>query len=235
MSTLCTNDLCSSNSAIAKCTESTATECYTWFFAYETTTMTQRGCTASGFISTAQHSYGPSTTSLPSVIVVTVTALESPATTPTEGRHDTSEKKQSLGPIVGGTVGGCTIVSLVALAAFLVHRRRTKQKLSPSLPPSQYQHNSPSFDPAGIQTCWNEQDVKTLQQSGGMYGPGVPYIGISEILGEGRAMEVEVPDNNKFSMQKVRKTGPVEIEATTVRDERKLLRGPVEAPTEVDR
>ncbi|KAF2628818.1 hypothetical protein BU25DRAFT_409845 [Macroventuria anomochaeta] len=239
MSASCTNDACSSDNAIAKCTESTAPECYKWLFAYESTTMTQNGCAARGFTSTAPYSYG--LTSTPSPIIVTVTASASPASTPTStlNEGEGGEKKQTLGPIVGGTIGGCTILSLVALTAFLIHRRRVnaRQEHAQTHPPltSQYYHNSPEFDPNGFPTTngWSEQDIKNWQQQGGVHRPGVPYFGVSEVHGYDRAVEVEAPEKTKPGQWQVPGTRPVEVEAEApVRDEkRRFWRGPVEAPT----
>jgi hypothetical protein len=39
MSRLCTDDPCTSNDAVAKCTQGGSSECYRWLFDYGTTTM----------------------------------------------------------------------------------------------------------------------------------------------------------------------------------------------------
>lgn len=229
MSASCTNDACSTNNAIAKCTEGTATECYQWLFAYDSTTMTQHGCTATGFTATAQRSYGLSTTSKPSHITVTITASYSPATTPTSSTppSEPTTKKQSLGPIIGGTLGGCTILSLVALTAFLIHRRRQQQH-PPQPPVSTFHHTSPDFDPTGFHTGWSSQDIKTWQQSGGVHTPGVPYLGVSEVHGHDRAVEVEAPEKTKGGGWRVPGRAAVEVEAGG--RETGGWRGAVEAP-----
>ncbi|KAH6633604.1 hypothetical protein C7974DRAFT_175190 [Boeremia exigua] len=197
----CTDSSCTSDSAIAKCTAGTATECYQWLFAYDTTTMTQHGCAPSAFTSTAQRTYGPLSSSIP-VKTVTVTASASPVTTaPSE--PPSSPKKQSLGPIVGGTVGGCTVISLVALAAFIIHRRRRRARAS-APPPSMFSHNSPSFDPRGFPAeSWNANDVKT--------GPSAPCLGVAEVHGHDRAVEVEAREKVKGRWY-VPGRGAVEVE-----------------------
>lgn len=253
MSSLCTDDTCSSNNAIAKCTASTAAECYKYLLVYDTTTMTQHGCTATGTTLTIPRSYGAST----SVKVVTVTETPSPATTPTAssspGTGSGAEKKQSLGPIVGGTIGACTIISIVALTAFLIHRRRVKARSSNAPPPppvSQFSHNTPQFDPRGFPantTGWTEQDIKTWQQSGGVWRPGMSangmgmgmgMVGVSEVHGEDRAVEVEAREKIKQGHWQVPGVGAVEVEAPLKRERERereekkwSWRGPVEAPS----
>ncbi|KAG9199765.1 hypothetical protein G6514_007990 [Epicoccum nigrum] len=248
MTALCTDSACSSNAAIAKCTASSAQECYRWLFDYGTTVMTQHGCTAEGFTSTALRNVGPLTTS----VFVTVTFSPAPSSTPTDlfttQPTTAGSKKTSIGPIVGGTVGGCLILSLVALAAFLIHRRRVKKALPPTPapqpppPPSfshtPFSHNSPEFSPVGFASPtspggWNENEIKSWQQAnGGVYRPGVPTLGISEVHGEDRAVEMEVNEKGKRGWN-VPGVGPVEVEAPVLgRDEkRRWWRGPVEAPS----
>ena len=233
MGASCANDACSSNAAIAKCTASTATECYRYLFVYDTTTMTQHGCTSSGFTLTVPRSYGPTTTSTPSAVILTVTVSASPASTSGESSEGAgAEKKQTLGPIVGGTIGACTIISIVALTAFLIHRRRIKAHSSPTVPPvTQYQHNSPQFDPNGFQNGWSEQDIKTWQQSGGVYRPGMPHMGVSEVHGEDRAVEIEASEKTKVGSWHGTRNGAVEVEAPMREEKKWSWRGPVEAPS----
>ena len=209
-------------------------ECYEWLFAYESTVMTQHGCTSSGFTSTAQRTYGAT----PSAVVVTVTATPSPATTPTSTSTSSAGgeagKKQSFGPIIGGTVGGCIIISLVALTAFLIHRRRQKKKTTTQPPPTSqfhHHHNSPEFSPAGFHTGWSEQDIKTWQQSGGVHRPGGLYTGVSEVHGQDRAVEVEAPEKSKGVGWQQAGRGAVEVEAPVRNEKRGSWRGAVEAPT----
>ncbi|KAF1363373.1 hypothetical protein EJ07DRAFT_152864 [Lizonia empirigonia] len=186
MSASCTDAACTADAAIAKCTLGAATECYKWLFAYPSTTLTQHGCTASGFTSTALRTYGSSTTP-PSAVVVTVTASFTPSPTPTSPPN-TPSRKQSLGPIVGGTVGGCTIISLVALAAFLVHRRRSSTcsptSTSPPLPATRHTHPSPRF----------HTDAKPWPADARIWhaAPGMgPSVRVAEVHGQDRAVEVE--------------------------------------------
>ncbi|KAJ4334535.1 hypothetical protein N0V87_006767 [Didymella glomerata] len=244
---------CSSNDAIAKCTASTAQECYRYLFDYGTTTMTQNGCTSSGFTSTIPRTYGPTSTSvfvITQTVIQSVSASHDAATTGTSSADNgQGEKKQSLGPIVGGTIGGCTVISLVALTAFFIHRRRLKLKRQHNTahppPTSQYHHpNSPEFDPSGFQITsgWTEQDIKTWQQTGGVHRASAPgqYVGVSEVHGEDRAVEVEAPEKTKSGHWHVPGVAPVEVEAPAgaemiafvpSRDEKKRWwRGLSEAP-----
>lgn len=249
----CTNSLCSSDNAIAKCTVSTAQECYKYLFVYDSTTMSQQGCTASAFTITVPRSFGPTTTR---VITETVTASHDATNTPTSSSNSNpsgsagaaGEKKQSLGPIVGGTIGGCTIISLVALTAFFIHRRRLKLREAHNMvhppPTSQYHHNSPEFDPNGFRTTsgWTEQGIKTWQQTDGVHSPSTPgqYVGVSEVHGEDRAVEVEAPEKTKSGHWHVPGIVLVEVEAPAgaemirlqqKRDEKKRWwRGLSEAP-----
>ncbi|KAJ4339406.1 hypothetical protein N0V95_007784 [Ascochyta clinopodiicola] len=220
MTSLCTDAACSSNSAIAKCTAPASPDCYRWLFAYESTTMTQHGCAASGFTSTAQRSYGALSSSLssPSPLVVTVTASPTPSTTLAASD---SAPKQSLGPIIGGTVGGCIILSLVALAAFLIHRRRCAAAEHSHPPSSRPHHSSPQFHPDGFPAVWSEQDVKIWQR------PDMPYLGVSEVHGEDRAVEVEAPEKSKAIWHVGGTAAAVEVEAPG----RDKWRGIVEAPS----
>jgi hypothetical protein len=243
MSASCTDSACSSNDLIAKCTASTAQECYRYLFDYGSTTMTQNGCTSSGFTSTIPRTYGPTSTPVIVVTQTVYTGTPQSATTPTSSSDagaSAGEKKQSLGPIVGGTIGGCTIVSLVALAAFFIHRRRLKLKEQHNAahppPTSQFQHSSPRFDPNGFQatTGWSEDNIKAWQQTGGVHRPSAPgqYVGISEVHGEDRAVEVEAPEKTKSGHWQIPGVAPVEVEGGEVRrDEKKWWRRvPSEAP-----
>lgn len=246
ISASCTNAACSTNNAIAKCTASSAQECYMYLFDYGSATLTQNGCTSSGFTSTIPRTYGPTSTP---VIVITVTAspVNTPTSSPSSTGNATGEKKQSLGPIVGGTIGGCTILSLVALAAFLIHRRRLKLKEQHTAaypaPTSQFQHGTSTFDPIG----YTEQDIKTWQQTGALHRPSLGaqgYVGVSEVHGDDRAVEVEAPEKTKIDHWHTPGQMPVEVEApagaemiafrdesTAQRDEEKRWwRAPAEAP-----
>ncbi|KAJ4993799.1 hypothetical protein SVAN01_00853 [Stagonosporopsis vannaccii] len=244
MSSLCTDAACSSNNAVAKCTASGALECYKWLFKYESMTMTQHGCTAEGFTSTALRSYGVSSSSS------TMTKVsESPMTSPTSSSPSSPEdvsstgggKKQSLAPIIGGTIGGCVIVSLVLLCAFLVHRRRSKSKTALPPPSSSFSpHSAPEFNPNGFPaSAWAAHDSKTWQPGGGDGGgmhTGQPYLGISEVHGHDRAVEVEAQEKTKAGLWYAPGQAPVEVEAapTQREGEKKRWWRPlpvVEAPT----
>ncbi|KAF9700140.1 hypothetical protein EKO04_001216 [Ascochyta lentis] len=190
MTSLCTNDACSTDNAIAKCTAPASPECYRWLFAYDSTTMTQHGCAATGYTSTAQRSYGASRT--PSALV-TAPASSLPSSSPS--LVAATQKNQSLGPIVGGTVGGCVVLSLVALAAFLIHRRRRRCT-------TRYPHSDPQFYSTGFPT-WSAQDLKAWQLAGGVRRPDAPYLGVSEVHGDDRAVEVEALEKGKVGRWQV--------------------------------
>lgn len=244
MSSLCTDAACSSDNAVAKCTASDAQECYRWLFKYESTIMTQHGCAAKGFTSTALRDYGAMESS-------STQAAESPMLSPTtsssfSGATGTStaakpQKKQSLAPIIGGTIGGCTILSLVALSAFLIHRRRRAARSLHPHPPASSPHNAPEFHPNGFPTsAWAaQQDSKTWQTGAGGNNPltsaGQPYLGIAEVHGHDRAVEVEAPEKTKTGHWVAPGIAPVEVEAPTpgAGEKRRWWRGSpvVEAPT----
>ena len=154
MSSLCTDEQCSSNNAIAKCTQSTAPECYEYQFAYEATTMTQHGCTSSGFTLTVPRSYGPTSTGTPVIITMTAPAITlhttpgagtapNPAdagftytTTATQTIYHLTELPNSsngsssanIGAIVGGAVGGFAAISATAFGIFYVRRKTRKDR-----------------------------------------------------------------------------------------------------------
>jgi hypothetical protein len=131
------------------------------------------------------------------------------------------------------TVGGCVILSLVALTAFLIHRRRVAAAKQQSSSSAQFNpHSSPEFDPKGFPSAWGEQDIKTWQQQqGSVHSPGGMQYGISEVHGEDRAVEIAAPDKNKLGHWGIPGSEPVEVEAGVTGRDEKRWRGAVEAPT----
>lgn len=66
-----------------------------------------------------------------------------------------------------------------------------------------------------------------------MYRPGAHgYVGVSEVHGEDRAVEVEAPEKSKSGHWQLPRVAPVEVEAPVERrDEKKRWwGGPAEAP-----
>ncbi|KAF3006787.1 hypothetical protein E8E13_010281 [Curvularia kusanoi] len=98
-----------------------------------------------------------------------------------------------------------------------------------------FTHNSPEFDPNGFPTAvgWTEHDIKNWQQSGSVHRHHAPHLGVSEVHGDDRAVEVEAPEKTKSGSWYAPGQQPVEVEAPVqVRDEKKRWwKAPVEAPT----
>ncbi|XP_014551981.1 hypothetical protein COCVIDRAFT_111512 [Bipolaris victoriae FI3] len=137
MTASCTDTACSSDEAIVKCTASTAQECYQWHFIYDNMVMTQHGCAETAFTSTAYRSPGMSMLSLSNTktgerktVTATVTTREVVSGIPTAATEDRAStnssegKKNSLGAVIGGTVGACIFVCFLAFVVFLAWRRR---------------------------------------------------------------------------------------------------------------
>ncbi|KAL5118548.1 hypothetical protein ACEQ8H_003563 [Pleosporales sp. CAS-2024a] len=120
---MCTDSACSSNANILQCTQAALPECYKWIIVYSKTVMTQHGCAATGFRSTAMHTAGALASSIAPELLRTVTVTEVPwtASTPTLGPVS-SPSKPNLGAVIGGTIGGCTIISLIVVAVLVARR-----------------------------------------------------------------------------------------------------------------
>jgi hypothetical protein len=180
--------------------------------------MTQHGCTAKGFTGTALRSYGPLPTSIPQGSVVTVTVLASPSSSPTL-TPNTDPAKTNLGAIVGGTIGGCSVLSIIAIVAFLLHRRRKNAHKDPIKPPVTQYHapndvDEVKFDPSGFPTPvlsaaeakWQQHQGPVTRGSDAMPqypGMGAAQYGIVEVDGESRAVEVEA-DGKYYAREYVR-------------------------------
>ncbi|KAF1845509.1 uncharacterized protein K460DRAFT_355323 [Cucurbitaria berberidis CBS 394.84] len=199
MSATCTDAACSSNAAIVKCTADGLGECYQWLIEYPSTTMTQHGCASSQFTITAQRSWGPSiSSSIEGRRTVTVTA--SAVTTPTSTLASSASSKQNIGTIVGGTIGGCVFLSIMALAVFVWYRRRKAQQESTLQPKTQYHsHVMAEHNPLGFHTNYVENDHKLWQQQhlGAVHRssnavpqyPGMNQCGVVEADGVQRPVE----------------------------------------------
>ncbi|KAG9187343.1 hypothetical protein G6011_05214 [Alternaria panax] len=200
MSASCTNDGCSSDAAIAKCTASSAPACYQWEFIYDRMVFTQYGCAASAFTSTAYHSLGMSL-SMSSAAKETVTVTKEPDSTPTpsdsssSSSSPSSSSKPSLGAIVGGTIGACSFVSFVLFVVFLAWRRRkTVVRNSPHSADAFHRTSHQAmveYNPMGLPSPAGPygDDSKIWQQQLPRMGRGRGQIEIAEVDGTSRAME----------------------------------------------
>jgi hypothetical protein len=154
MSRLCTDDVCTSNDAVAKCTQVGSSECYRWLFDYSTTTMvrgnflpgmtiqyllrfltidqTQHGCASSAFISTAIRTYGSGTITLtaprPADNTVTATTTSTAYILTKLPEPSGNSGSSNIGAIVGGAVGGFAALSATGFGIFLVRRKLKKDK-----------------------------------------------------------------------------------------------------------
>ncbi|KAF2798474.1 hypothetical protein K505DRAFT_371688 [Melanomma pulvis-pyrius CBS 109.77] len=92
MSASCTDAACSTNSYIAKCTNSDAPSCYEWRYVYSTrTVMTEHGCASSGWTISVQRTFSDGTTSssLPSEAAVSSDSSSSEASSATDASSTT--------------------------------------------------------------------------------------------------------------------------------------------------
>ncbi|KAF2830876.1 hypothetical protein CC86DRAFT_343967 [Ophiobolus disseminans] len=201
MSKLCTDSTCFNNPATLKCTESAATECYKWIIQYSKTSMTQHGCTNKGFTESASRAWGVS--SIPKELYRTTTVLVTPSSSPTPTlTPSTDPAKPGLGAIIGGTIGGCTVVSIIVLVAFLLHRRRKKARDSIKQRPITQFHPEgvTEYNPNGFPTPkFSNNDAKWEQHQGPVTRPsdamphypgmGPAQYGIVEVDGLQRPVE----------------------------------------------
>tara|TARA_R110002003_G_scaffold878_13_gene21774 strand:- start:19021 stop:19599 length:579 start_codon:yes stop_codon:yes gene_type:complete len=176
-------------------------ECYRWIFQYSKTSMTQHGCAETAFTLTAARSWGAS--SVPGELYRTVTVVASPSNTPTPTLAPPSSptKKPSLGLIVGATIGGCTVVSILALAGFILHRRRNQASPKPPVPHFHDPlHGVTEYNPHGFPTtahadkAWRQQHGPVARASDAMPqypGMGAGRYGIVEVDGLQRPVEVD--------------------------------------------
>jgi hypothetical protein len=189
-------------------------ECYKWMVVYDKTysqtTMTQHGCAPKGFTSTAMRSPGQIASSIApelyrtATVTVLATPSDSPTLTPVSG-----PSKPNLGAIIGGTIGACTVISLVVLAIFLLRRRRKAAMNSSIQAPTARYHDSngavTEYNPHGFGSPSFPDDTKTwVQQHAG------PVDRVSDAMPQYPGMAA-------------RQYGIVEVDG---------MQRPVEAPTE---
>lgn len=124
LSTLCTDATCSNDPYILRCFQADLPNCYKWIVSYSKTSMTQHGCASAAFISTALRSYAVADVKeLTTTVAVTVQVTPTPSSTPTF-LPQPGASKPNLAAIVGGTIGGCTAISILILALLIYRRRR---------------------------------------------------------------------------------------------------------------
>jgi hypothetical protein len=171
--------------------------------------MTQHGCAAAPFTSTAQRSWGvqQSSVSQETVSTATVTVAASTSDTPTP-LPGPSPQNQNLGAIIGGTIGGCTAITLIILA-FVVLRRRRKNAKIDQAPQAQYHGPVTQFDPKSPSSHATDRDDKMwpLHAAGPVVrasdavpqypGMGTARYGVVEVDGVQRPVEVEGEGNTR--------------------------------------
>jgi len=153
-------------------------ECYKWLVVfdktYSLTTMTHHGCAQKGFTSTAMRSPGQIASSIPpeQYRTVTVTDVATPSDTITPLTPMPGTSKPNLAAIIGGTVGGCTIISLIVLAIFLIRRRRKNAPNTIAQPHTTHYHDgngaATEYNPHGLPSPTYPTDTKIwVQQHSG--------------------------------------------------------------------
>ncbi|KAH7068644.1 hypothetical protein FB567DRAFT_247386 [Paraphoma chrysanthemicola] len=207
VSTLCTDSTCSSNNQVLKCTAQASPECYRYVIQYAKTVMTQHGCAANAFTASALRSWGVQS-SVPNEPYRTVTVAVTPSTspTPTLTPPQPSSKKPNLGAIIGGTIGGCTFLTLLGLMLFILHRRRNASSTLQHQKPPPAQFHAPlqgvtEFNPHGYPTATTYQDKNWQQVTGPVHRPsdampeypgmGAGRYGVVEVEGIQRPVEVD--------------------------------------------
>lgn len=159
--------------------------------------MTEHGCDASGFTMTVELSIRGASTSLPPEMPVTITVKEtvtpsdttSPAAAPSQ---DTQSKKTPIAAVVGGTVGGCTVISVVAFAIFYIRHKRKKKTIPQShthrpepQAPGVTEYYPQGYPPAAFtgqdhrqdHKAWQQQQCTTDQLYGASSNPALQYPG----------------------------------------------------------
>jgi hypothetical protein len=112
--------------------------------------------------------------------------------------------KSGIGPIVGGTIGGCVVLSIVAIVAFFVYRRRKIQRESVTQPALTQFAGVTEYNPNGFPSPYTgDEYVKSWTQSQQHQGPvqrfddampqyprmGVGRVGVVEVDGLERPVE----------------------------------------------
>lgn len=188
-------------------------ECYKWLVVfdktYSLTTMTHHGCAQKGFTSAAMRSPGQIASSIPpeQYRTVTVTDVATPSDTITPLTPVPAPSKPNLAAIVGGTVGGCTVISLIVFAIFLIRRRRKAAHDSITQPHTTQYHDGKAavteHNPQGFPSPTYPIDTKTwVQQHSGPVDrvsdamPQYPNMAAGQygiVEADGTPMAVEVP------------------------------------------
>jgi hypothetical protein len=170
--------------------------------------MTQHGCAAAPFTSTAQRSWGVQQTSVSQEAVSTASATvdastsDTPTALPAPGPGN-----QNLGAIIGGTIGGCTVITLLILA-FVIFRRRRKSAKIEQAPQAQYHGPVMQFDPMSPEHVAGKDDKMWPLHSAGPVsrasdtvpqypGMGTARYGVVEVDGVQRPVEVEGEGNTR--------------------------------------
>ena len=183
--------------------------------------MTQHGCAASAFTINVPRSWGVQK----DTTTVTVTAPSSSASASLTSSPSTAQdaaagvgegrkvKRPNIGIIIGGTIGACLFFSVLALTGFLVWRRRRMQLYPPRGTVSHFSHDyhgpqmaynslaSPDMSQGdGVDKSWH------VQQHGGAVAresdavpvyPGMRRVGVVEVEGRERPVEVDGGDGGK--------------------------------------
>jgi hypothetical protein len=186
---------------VTRCTASSAPECYQLSIIYETATVVQHGCAAEKYTSTAYRTPGL-TSSLPAdqLVTVTVTAGSSTPTTTSSSSAPTSAKTH-LGPIIGGTVAGCVVLSCLLASLFIWRRRKRAAATTAAIshPPTPALTDAPSpfpahavteYNPLGFAGYQHPDDAKTWVPHGAVWRPEVQRYAVEV---DGREGRVEVP------------------------------------------
>jgi hypothetical protein len=108
-------------------------------------------------------------------------------------------KKQNLAPIIGGTIGACTFISLVILAFVVYRRRKAAQVGAVQTPVAQYHDVNGGYDPHAMyendSKSWQLQRVGPVLRENNAVpeypGMGVGQYGIVEVDGVQRPVEVQ--------------------------------------------
>jgi hypothetical protein len=208
LSTACAS-LCTIDAAVTLCTASSALECYQLSIIYETATVIQHGCAAEKYTSTAYRIPGL-TSSPPADKLVTVTVTSGPGIPTSDSDSaaaDSGTSKSHLGPIIGGTVAGCVVVSCLLVSYFIwLRRKRTAAAAAaaaaalshaPSPAPSPFSTPSPfpaqpvtEYNPLGFAGYTHPDDAKGWVPNGAVWRPEVQRYAVEV---DGREGRVEVP------------------------------------------
>lgn len=150
--------------------------------------MTQHDCAKEKGTATAYSNWGAIPSSTVEEVRQTVTATVI-VTTPTPSSSPLSQKTSSpnLGAIVGGTIGGCLVLSGVAFAIFLVYRKR--QAIVHTLP---MPYPETSYNPYPVPTTTYVACEQKVWQQAGVHGPMDGTVGWDGGVGRGEVAVAEI-------------------------------------------